>query len=55
MIRQVGASGQFDVLVGGEVVASKEKAGLLKKLFGGGGFPDEEAAVQAVKKKLGAA
>jgi len=43
------------VLVGGEVVASKEKAGFIAKLFGGGGFPDEDAAVDAVKKKLAAA
>ncbi len=39
-------------MAGGEVVASKEKVGLLSKIFGNGGFPDEGAAVAAVKRKL---
>ena len=52
---RVGKSGQFDVLVNGEVVASKEKVGLLRKLFGDKGFPDEAAAVAAVRAKAGAA
>lgn len=47
-----GARGQFDVLVDGVVVASKRKVGLLSKLFGSGGFPDEAAAVAAVRERL---
>ena len=50
----VGNRGQFDVLVSGEVVVSKEKVGLLRKMFGDGGFPDDAAATQAVKEKLAA-
>ena len=36
------------MLVGGAVVASKQKVGLIAKLFGNGGFPDEDEAVKAV-------
>ena len=48
----VGGSGQFDVLVNGELVASKQKAGLIAKLFGGGGgWPDEATVVDEIRKR----
>ena len=45
-----GASGQFDVLVGDDLVAS-QGGGLLGRLLGRG-FPDEAEAVAAVKSRL---
>ena len=39
---EVGARGQFDVLVYGEVVAAKKN----------GQFPDPDATVDAVEKRL---
>ncbi len=50
---QVGARGQFDVMVDGEVVASKQHASLFARLLGGDGFPEEEATISAVEAKLG--
>ena len=47
-----GAFGQFDVLVGGDVVVSKTGGGLLSRLLGRGDFPDEDQAVAAVKARL---
>jgi hypothetical protein len=47
----VGGSGQFDVLVNGELVASKQKSGLMAKLFGGGGWPDEGTVVEEIRKR----
>jgi hypothetical protein len=49
---EVGARGQFDVLVDGEVVASKGKVGLFARLLGEDGFPETEATVSAVEAKL---
>jgi len=49
---RVGASGQFDVVVGGDVVAKKSSVGLLARLLGQKGFPDEEQAVAAVRARL---
>lgn len=51
---EVGARGQFDVVVDGEVVASKQQVGLFARLLGADGFPDEQATVDAVEKKLAA-
>ncbi|MGZ3448488.1 MAG: hypothetical protein ACXWUG_14745 [Polyangiales bacterium] len=51
---QVGGRGQFDVLVDDEVVASKLSVGLFQRLLGADGFPEIEATVNAVEKKLGA-
>ncbi len=47
-----GSLGQFDVLVGDEVVVSKTGGGLLSRLLGRGEFPDENEAVAAVKARL---
>ena len=49
---EVGARGQFDVVVDGEVVASKQQVGLFARLLGDDGFPDIEATVNAVEAKL---
>ncbi len=46
--------GQFDVFVGDDVVASKQSKGLLARLSGDKGFPNEDEAVAAVEAKLGA-
>jgi hypothetical protein len=35
------------------VVATKEAKGILRRLLGDKGFPDEEKATEAVKAKLG--
>lgn len=47
-----GARGQFDVVVDGETVASRER-GLLTRLMGGG-WPDPEDVVAAVERRLAA-
>jgi hypothetical protein len=47
-----GSFGQFDVLVGDEVVASKTGDRLLSRLLGRGDFPDENEVVAAVKERL---
>ena len=47
-----GSFGQFDVLVGDEVVVSKTGGRLLSRLLGRGEFPDENEAVAAVKARL---
>ena len=49
----VGSRGQFDVLVGDQVVATKQKVSLWSKLLGEPGFPDEESAVAAVRSAMG--
>ena len=49
---EVGARGQFDVVVDGEVVASKTQVGIFARLLGEDGFPDIEATVSAVEAKL---
>lgn len=49
---QAGASGQFDVLIGGDVVATKRHPGFLKWILGDPGFPEEGAAIAAVKARL---
>lgn len=51
MQTKVGASGQFDVVVDGVVVASRQKK-LLTLLFGGG-WPDPEAVVAAIEARRG--
>jgi hypothetical protein len=43
------------VIVGDRVVASKSKSGLLGKIVGKGGFPDEDEAVAAVRSALATA
>ena len=48
----VGDRGQFDVLVDGAVVISKNRPGLMGRLLGDKGFPDEGEAVAAVAAKL---
>lgn len=50
-----GARGQFDVLVGGALVASKHATGDMARLIGQGGFPDEQLTVEAVSRQLGEA
>ena len=47
-----GSFGQFDVLIGDEVVASKTGNRLLSRLLGRGEFPDEDEVVAAVKGRL---
>jgi len=48
-----GARGQFDVFHEGEVIASKDKVGVIAKLFGGGsGFPEEDAVIETLAKRL---
>ncbi len=49
---EVGARGQFDVVVDGEVVASKQQVGIFARLLGGDGFPEIEVTVSAVEAKL---
>lgn len=46
-----GSAGQFDVVADGEVIASK-KGGLLAGLFGGG-WPDPDAVIAALRPRLG--
>ena len=48
----VGSRGQFDVLVGDQLVATKHKVSLWSKLMGNPGFPDEDSAVAAVRARL---
>jgi hypothetical protein len=50
----VGGKGQFDVLVDGEVVASKHGVGAIAKLLGAKGFPTEDEVLDAVRRKLAA-
>jgi len=47
-----GARGQFDVLLDGELIASKTQAGIFARLIGRTGFPDETLTVDAIKQKL---
>jgi hypothetical protein len=47
---EVGARGQFDVVVDGETIASRER-GLLTRLFRGGGWPDEDEVVAALAER----
>jgi hypothetical protein len=49
---QIGGRGQFDVLVDGEVVASKQQPSLFARLLGADGFPEVESTVNAVEAKL---
>jgi predicted Rdx family selenoprotein len=49
---EVGARGQFDVMVDDEVVASKQRIGVFARLLGADGFPDVEATVDAVSARL---
>ena len=44
-----GKIGQYDVLLDGEVIASRER-GLLKRLLGGG-WPDPEAIVDEIQRR----
>jgi hypothetical protein len=48
-----GAKGQFDVIVDGDVVATKHAVGAMGKLRGDKGFPDDADAVATVRSKLG--
>jgi len=45
----VGARGQFDVVLDGETIASRQK-GLLIRLIGGG-WPDEDQVVNEVERR----
>lgn len=47
-----GNKGQFDVIVDGDVVASKHGVGVVGRLKGDKGFPDDDEAVEAVRRKL---
>ena len=49
---QVGSRGQFDVLVDGDVVVTKDKVGFFARIRGDKGFPDEDRAVAAVKARV---
>jgi hypothetical protein len=49
---EVGASGQFDVLLGDELVASKTRTGLVQRLLGNNGFPDEGAVIAELRGRL---
>ena len=42
-----GRSGQYDVIVDGEVIASRER-GFLKRLLGGG-WPDDEIILRDIQ------
>jgi len=48
----VGKSGQFDVIVDGEVVASRGGNALTRLL--GGGWPDPDSVVEALRKRVAA-
>ncbi len=48
--RQQGKPGQFDVLVDGEVVASRNGS-MLKRVLGGG-WPDPEEVIATIEAKL---
>jgi hypothetical protein len=42
------------VLLGGEVIASKQSVGLIERLFrGGSGYPEEDDVVAEIRKRLG--
>ena len=47
---EAGNSGQFDVFVGEEVIATRDK-GLVRLLFGGG-WPKEADVVEKLRAKL---
>lgn len=49
MAQEVGARGQFDVVVDGETIASREK-GFLTRLIGGG-WPDEDLVVAELERR----
>lgn len=49
MTTTAGAGGQFDVLLDGELIASREK-GFLTRLFGGG-WPEPDLVVEELKKR----
>ena len=49
-----GSSDQFDVLVDDHLVASKDHPGFLRWMLGEAGFPEESAAIAAVKARLAA-
>ena len=44
-----GRSGQYDVIVDGEVIAAREQ-GVLKRLLGGG-WPDNEEILSEVQRR----
>jgi hypothetical protein len=48
-----GGKGQFDVLVDGEVVATKHQVSAIGRLRGDKGFPDDDEALAAVRTHLG--
>ena len=47
-----GQRGQFDVVVDGDVVATKRAVGTVARLRGDKGFPDPDDALEAVRRKL---
>ena len=49
---KLGSRGQFDVVVGDQVVVTKQKVSLWARLLGNPGFPDEDAAIAAVRARL---
>src|SRR4051812_28169361 len=49
---EAGETDQFDVLVDDHLVASKSHPGFLDWIRGVTGFPEESAAIAAVKAKL---
>lgn len=49
---EAGTSDQFDVLVDNHLVASKGHPGFLRWMLGEAGFPEESAAIAAVRARL---
>lgn len=49
---EAGTSDQFDILVDNHLVASKEHPGFLRWMLGESGFPEEGAAIAAVRARL---
>jgi len=47
---EVGARGQFDVVVDGTRIISREK-GLLRRLLRRGGWPDEDEVVAEIRRR----
>jgi hypothetical protein len=48
---QRGGAGQFDVLVDGQVVASRQPSVLQRVM--GGGWPDPEEVIAAISARMG--
>ena len=42
------------MLLGDELIASKQKTGIVERLFGQKGFPDEDDVIKALREHLNA-